>query len=41
MFDIAPQLTPVEALLTGSAVIGGGTVIFALVLLLTRWLAKR
>lgn len=41
MFDVAPTLTPLEALLTGSAVILGGTALFALVLLLTRWLARR
>lgn len=41
MFDTAPTLTPFEALLTGSAVLIGGTVVFALVLLFTRWLARR
>lgn len=41
MFDSAPTFTPAEALLTGSAVILGGTVVFALVLLVTRWFARR
>lgn len=41
MFEIAPTLTPFEALLTGSAVLIGGTILFVAVLLFTRWLAKR
>lgn len=41
MFDIAPILTPSEAILTGAAVFIGGTIIFVATLLLTRWFAKR
>ncbi|MBX9634962.1 MAG: hypothetical protein K2X44_08275 [Magnetospirillum sp.] len=41
MFDTAPTLTPSEALLTGSAVFIGGIIVFGLVLLATRWFAKR
>ncbi|HTH16497.1 MAG TPA: hypothetical protein VL974_07585 [Magnetospirillum sp.] len=41
MFDAPPTLTPFEALLTGGGVIVGGTVLFALLLLFTRWLARR
>lgn len=41
MFDTAPTLTPPEALLTGIGVIIGGTILFGLLLLFTRWLARR
>jgi hypothetical protein len=41
MFNEAPMLTPVQALMTGGAVIVGGIVIFALLLVVTRWLATR
>lgn len=41
MLDTAPTLTPYEALLTGGGVILGGIALFALTLLLTRWLARR
>jgi hypothetical protein len=41
MFDTAPVLTPFEALVTGAGVIVGGTALFVIMLLLTRWMAKR
>ncbi len=41
MFNEAPMLTPSQALMTGGAVIVGGIVVFALLLVVTRWLAKR
>jgi hypothetical protein len=41
MFDTAPTLTPLAALLTGGGVILGGIALFAATLLLTRWLARR
>lgn len=37
----APTLTPYEALLVGGGIILGGIALFALMLLVTRWLARR
>ena len=41
MFDTAPTMTPLEALLTGGGVILGGIALLALTLYVTRWLARR
>lgn len=40
-FDTAPTLTPDEAMIVGGLVILGGILLFAAVLWLTRWLARR
>jgi len=37
----APTLTPAEALMAGSAVLVGGVLIFALMLLIIRRIARR
>lgn len=39
--ETAPTLTPFEALLTGGGIILGGIALFGLMLVLTRWLARR
>ncbi|MCA1907633.1 MAG: hypothetical protein LDL39_04655 [Magnetospirillum sp.] len=40
-FDTAPSLSPDEAMIVGGLVILGGIALFAGMLLLTRWLARR